>query len=60
MDSHEAEKAYEALRTYCCLDTLAMMKIYEFLTKLVLAANKTTQRSKSSAALAAGSAAPSG
>jgi len=34
VDEEQAEKTYEDLLKYCCLDTLAMVKIYEYLTKL--------------------------
>ncbi len=30
-DEEQAQKTYEALLKYCCLDTLAMVKIYEYL-----------------------------
>ncbi|MEX0748773.1 MAG: DUF2779 domain-containing protein [Candidatus Saccharimonadales bacterium] len=34
VDEEQAQKTYEALLKYCCLDTLAMVKIYEYLKKL--------------------------
>lgn len=34
VSSEEATKTYDALLKYCCLDTLAMAKIYEYLTNL--------------------------
>jgi hypothetical protein len=33
-DEQQAGKTYEALLKYCCLDTLAMVKIYEYLRKI--------------------------
>ena len=33
-DKEQAEKTFDALLKYCCLDTLAMVKIYEYLRKL--------------------------
>ncbi len=33
-DKEQADKTYEALLKYCCLDTLAMVKIYEYLRAL--------------------------
>lgn len=33
-DEEQAQKTYEALLKYCCLDTLAMVKIYAYLSKL--------------------------
>ncbi len=34
VDKEQAEKTFESLLKYCCLDTLAMVKIYEYLCKL--------------------------
>ncbi|CAN5683277.1 DUF2779 domain-containing protein [soil metagenome] len=34
VDKEQAEKTFDALLKYCCLDTLAMVKIYEYLKKL--------------------------
>ncbi len=34
MDADTAERTYASLIEYCCLDTLAMVKIYEYLKKL--------------------------
>lgn len=34
VSSEEATKTYDALIKYCCLDTLAMVKIYNYLTEL--------------------------
>jgi hypothetical protein len=34
VDKDTAETVYESLLKYCCLDTLAMVKIYEFLKKV--------------------------
>ena len=36
MESEEAEAARRALLDYCCLDTLAMVRIYEKLKELSL------------------------
>lgn len=34
VNAEQAKKTYESLLKYCCLDTLAMVKIYEYLGKL--------------------------
>lgn len=34
VDTNKADQTYEALIKYCCLDTLAMVKIYEYLKNL--------------------------
>lgn len=35
-DKDQAEKTYDALLKYCCLDTLAMVKIYDYLRRLAV------------------------
>lgn len=34
VSNEEAQKIYDSLITYCCLDTLAMVKIYDYLMEL--------------------------